>query len=95
MDTRKFWFTDQQFHLCSYFFTSSCGEATHPPTTSPRMRPLGMEQLFNDEVRASPAIGSPRAKIRRYLAPNGCKVWYGEVYFPSREPRMNEFIFDK
>jgi hypothetical protein len=39
------------------------------------------------KLRASPAVGAPQAKIRRYLAPDGCKIWPGETYFRGGEPK--------
>jgi hypothetical protein len=37
-------------------------------------------------VRASPAVESPQAEIRRYLAPDGCKFWHVEAHVSSGEP---------
>jgi hypothetical protein len=38
-------------------------------------------------IRASPVVGAPQAEIRRYLAPDECKIQPGEAHFPSGEPR--------
>jgi hypothetical protein len=38
-------------------------------------------------VRASPAVEAPEDEIRRYLAPDRCKIRLGEAHFPSGEPR--------
>jgi hypothetical protein len=38
------------------------------------------------DVRASPAVEGPQAKIRRYLAPDGCKFRSGEAHISSGEP---------
>jgi hypothetical protein len=38
-------------------------------------------------LRASPAVEGPQAKIRRYLAPDGCKFRPGEAHVSSGEPR--------
>jgi hypothetical protein len=42
---------------------------------------------IGDALRASPAVEGPQAKIRRYLAPDGCKFWPGEAHVFSGEPR--------
>jgi hypothetical protein len=38
-------------------------------------------------LRASPIVEGPEDEIRRYLAPDGCKFWSGEVYISSDEFR--------
>jgi hypothetical protein len=38
-------------------------------------------------LRASLVIGALEAKIRRYLAPDGCKIRSGKAHFPSSELR--------
>jgi hypothetical protein len=38
-------------------------------------------------IRASPVVEGPQAKIRRYLAPDGCKFRPGEAHVSSGESR--------
>jgi hypothetical protein len=38
-------------------------------------------------IRGSPAVEGPQAKIRRYLASDGCKFRLGEAHVSSGEPR--------
>jgi hypothetical protein len=39
------------------------------------------------ELRASLAVRTPQAEIRRYLAPDGYKIWSWKAHFPSGELR--------
>jgi hypothetical protein len=44
-------------------------------------------QTAGDALRASPAVEGPQAKIRRYLASDGCKFRPGEAHVSSGESR--------
>jgi hypothetical protein len=42
---------------------------------------------IDKSLRISPAVEGPPAEIRRYLAPDGCKIRPGEAHIFSIEPR--------